>query len=168
MPSTAKQPVDKSWGKRAVGRVRWTLTAASMEFRKDIRMIREHIKQLNIQIGEDGHYSTYDMLLACSDVHRMEYLAKMARFQHQIEETEIAKMRRAEQAGVMANISTLREALNDYMTFIVTFIRHCNMSEEDKRSLIMNITEFEYLGGKAKSDNGQGKAVSPNIPGNRK
>ena len=124
--------------------IRWSAWRAQTEFKVHCNKIKTGLKLNGVKGGPDGKYSTYEIAHAIFGFNGLEKRAKEAKFQRIIDEAETAKLKREHERGKLAPVSTLKESLLDVLTQIVQYIRHSRLTEEEKKFLVRNITEFQY------------------------
>jgi hypothetical protein len=124
---------------------RLSLWTAEMETGITSHKISVGLRQNNIKAGDDGKYSIKDIITALTTPSGLETKAKQAKMQRIIDEAEIAKIEREEKRGKLAPIQLLKDYVSDILAQTVTFIRHADLSDAQKRQLIeqLRATTFE-------------------------
>ena len=129
--------------------VRVSAFIAALECGVTVNKVKGGLKANGIAPGKDGKYSFREIVTALTSATGLEAKAKEAKWQHMIEEAELAKVMRQEKRGKLAPIELLKKYAEDIIVQHVQYIRHSSLSEVEKKQLIEQIRETHF------SQNGQ-------------
>lgn len=120
---------------------------AWMETGRSLNTIRAGLKANNISPGDDGKYSTRDIVTAIlGRSASLKSQADDARHNKAITEAELTKLKFEREKGEWVKIDKVREFLTDYSTQVVQFIRHSKMTAAEKQQLLRNLQEVKFKG----------------------
>lgn len=128
--------------------LRWTINQIVLEFAITANKFKAGCRACGIESGRDKKYSTKEVVDALFGSNGLEKKAKESRWQSQIDDAEVIKLKRQETKGLLVPKADVETFLTDALLKVTQVIRHSNLTEQDKAQAINELKTVEFKGGK--------------------
>jgi hypothetical protein len=126
-------------GKTPHAPFRWTITQAVIELKITANKVKTGLRCLGISPGKDGRFSSKEIFDALNNLTPLERKAKEAVLQSKIDEAEYKRLLRKEAEDRLVDVDVAACRVRDLMITFVSTIRHCTLSEQEKRFMIERV-----------------------------
>jgi hypothetical protein len=126
-------------GKTPHAPFRWTITQAVIELRVTANKVKTGVRRLGISPGKDGRFSSKDIFDALNNLTPLERKAREAVLQSKIDEAEYKRLLCKEAEDRLVDVDVVAFHLRDLMVTFVSTMRHCSLSDDEKRFVIERV-----------------------------
>ena len=124
--------------------VRWSAWGAAIDFHVTTDKVKRGLKSLNIDPGDDGKYSTHQVFRALADSSGLKSKAADARYQEQIDKSQVMRDKLLENKGDLIRKKDVVEFLADLSTVAYQIIRHSKLSPQEKALMNRQFTDLDW------------------------